>query len=164
LGAGVRLGGGPGTCDRLGRSGVDLPGLRRPPPGYAHDRLGTGALWPLPRDDRARSGTSGLRGRCRGRADRAGRGAGGQPVGAGGLLMLGKFTFLLDGMHRVPILGGSRIPVRYHLWVSLAVAAMAAVGVDRLSRPGRVRLGGAVATLAAMALASVPILVYVYGP
>ena len=48
---------------------------------------------------------------------------------------------LFDFMNRVPVVGSSRIPVRYHLWVSLAVAALAGVGVDRLSRPGRVRLG-----------------------
>ena len=59
-------------------------------------------------------------------------------AGVGGVLMLGRFTLLFDAMPRVPILGSSRIPVRYHLWVSLAVAALAAVGVDRLARPGRV--------------------------
>ena len=57
-------------------------------------------------------------------------------AGLGGVLMLGRYTFLFDRMHRVPSSGSARIPVRYHLWVSLAVAALAAVGVDRLSRPG----------------------------
>jgi Bacterial membrane protein YfhO len=85
-------------------------------------------------------------------------------AGLGGMLMLGKFTFLLDAMNRVPILGSSRIPVRYHLWVSLAVAALAAVGADRLARPGRVRLRGAVATIAALAALSIPIMLYVYEP
>ena len=51
--------------------------------------------------------------------------------------MLGKFTFLFDLAHRIPVLGSSREPVRFHLWVSLAVAALAAVGVERLARPGR---------------------------
>ena len=47
----------------------------------------------------------------------------------GGLFMMGGYTILFDFMHRVPILGSSRIPVRYHLWVTTAVAALAAVGV-----------------------------------
>ncbi len=69
-------------------------------------------------------------------------------AGIGGVLMLGRYTFLLDLMHRVPIVGSSRIPVRFHLWVALATSALAAVGVDRLARPGAVRLRGAVATAA----------------
>ncbi|MGC4015838.1 MAG: hypothetical protein QM755_15140 [Luteolibacter sp.] len=58
----------------------------------------------------------------------------------GGLLMLGKFTFLFDHANAIPILGSSREPVRFHLWVALAVAVLAAVGVERLARPGAVRL------------------------
>jgi len=58
--------------------------------------------------------------------------------------MLGRFTLLFDVAHKIPIFGSSRIPVRYHLWVSLAVAALAGVGVDRLSRPGVVRLRAAI--------------------
>lgn len=85
-------------------------------------------------------------------------------AGIGGVLMLGRFTLLFDAMPRVPILGSSRIPVRYHLWVSLAVAALAAVGVDRLARPGRVSLRGAVALVAVLVVVSVPILAYVYRP
>ena len=57
-------------------------------------------------------------------------------AGVGGVLMLGKFTFLFDLAHKIPVLGSSREPVRFHLWVSLAVAALAAVGVERLARPG----------------------------
>ena len=65
--------------------------------------------------------------------------------------MLGRFTFLFDHAHRIPVLGSSRIPVRFHLWVSLAVAALAAVGVDRLARPGRGPApGGASASSAAL--------------
>jgi hypothetical protein len=82
----------------------------------------------------------------------------------GGLLMLGRFTFVFDFMHRVPVLGSSRIPVRYHLWVSLAVAALAAVGVDRLGRPGGVRLRGATLTGGFLIVASIAILVAVYTP
>ncbi|MEO6810025.1 MAG: YfhO family protein, partial [Isosphaeraceae bacterium] len=85
-------------------------------------------------------------------------------AGVGGLFMLGRYTFLFDYMHRFPALGRGRIPVRYHLWVALAVSALAAVGVDRLSRPGLVRLRGALVVLSVMILASIPILIYVYAP
>ncbi len=84
--------------------------------------------------------------------------------GLGALLMLGRFTFLFDHMRSVPVVGSTRIPVRYHLWVTLAVAALAAVGVDRLSKPGRVRLGGAVGLVTVMALVSAAIAFHVYGP
>jgi Bacterial membrane protein YfhO len=85
-------------------------------------------------------------------------------AGLGSLFMLGRYTCLFDYMNLVPIVGSSRIPVRYHLWVSLAVAALASVGVDRLGRPGRVRLGGAFAFVVAMVVASAAILIYVYLP
>lgn len=85
-------------------------------------------------------------------------------VGIGGLFMLGRYTFLFDYMHRIPAFGRGRIPVRYHLWVVLAVSTLAAVGLDRLSRPGLVRLRGALAVVLVMVLASIPILVYVYAP
>jgi hypothetical protein len=85
-------------------------------------------------------------------------------AGVGGILMLGKFTVLFDRAHLIPILGSSRIPVRLHLWVSLAVAALAAVGVDRLARPGPVRLRPALIVMAWLVLASLPILYYVYEP
>ena len=39
--------------------------------------------------------------------------------------------------HKIPILGSSREPVRFHLWAAMGVAALAAVGVERLVRsPG----------------------------
>ncbi len=82
----------------------------------------------------------------------------------GVLLMLGRFTFLMDFMHRVPVVGSSRIPVRFHLWVSLASAALVAVGVDRLSRPGSVRLRGPVLFVLVLILASVAILCLLYRP
>jgi hypothetical protein len=85
-------------------------------------------------------------------------------AGVGGLMMLGRFTFLFDQAHRVPIAGSSRIPVRFHLWVALATAALSAVGVDRLARPGKVRLRGALAAMGVLILVSIPILVYVYTP
>ena len=82
----------------------------------------------------------------------------------GGILMLGKFTFLYDYAHRIPVLGSSREPVRFHLWVSLAVAALAAVGVERLGRPGEVRLRSAAILALFLVAASIPILLYVYAP
>ena len=82
----------------------------------------------------------------------------------GSLLMLGKFTFLFDQLHRVPILGSSRIPVRFHLWVSLAIAALAAVGVDRLSKAGPVRLRWGVGFALLIVAASIPLMIHVYGP
>ena len=52
-------------------------------------------------------------------------------IGIGGVLMLGKYTCLFDYANRLPILGSSREPVRFHVWVSLGVAALAATGVER---------------------------------
>jgi hypothetical protein len=85
-------------------------------------------------------------------------------AGIGGVLMLGRFTFLFDHAHEVPIAGSSRIPVRFHLWVSLATAALAAIGVDRLARPGPVRLRLALGTMVLMIVLSIPILIYIYAP
>src|SRR5262249_60090694 len=82
----------------------------------------------------------------------------------GGLLMLGRFTFLFDVAHRIPVAGSSRIPVRFHLWVSLAAAALAGVGVDRLEREFDVRLRVPGVLVAALVVASVPILIAVYQP
>src|SRR5262249_44647729 len=81
-----------------------------------------------------------------------------------GLLMLGRFTMVFDALYRRPVFGSSRIPVRYHLWLALAVAALAAVGADRLARPGPVTLRGALWTLFWLVLLSIPILIYVYSP
>lgn len=85
-------------------------------------------------------------------------------TGLGVLLMLGRYTILMDYANRVPVIGSSRIPVRFHLWVSLAVAALAAVGVDRLGQGGVIRLRGAFALVGLLVVASIPILVYVYMP
>ncbi len=82
----------------------------------------------------------------------------------GSVLMLGRFTILFDVAHRIPVIGSSRIPVRFHLWVSLAVAALGAIGADRLARPGSVNLRGAIATIAWLTLLSIPILLYLYWP
>ena len=85
-------------------------------------------------------------------------------TGIGVTLMLGRFTFLFDQMHRVPILGSSRIPVRYHLWVSLAVAALAAVGIDRLAADRPVRLRGAFGFVLLLIAISVPLALWIYEP
>ena len=84
--------------------------------------------------------------------------------GVGVLFMLGRYTCLFDSMNLVPIVGSSRIPVRYHLWVSLAVASLAGVGVDRLARPGRVRLGWMIGFGVAIVAASAAIMVRDYLP
>ena len=82
----------------------------------------------------------------------------------GGVLMLGKYTFLFDFVNQIPVVGSSREPVRFHLWVSLAVAALAAVGVERLARPGFVRLRWALILIAALIAISIPVLLYLYAP
>lgn len=40
------------------------------------------------------------------------------------VFMLGRFTFVMDFWYKIPVLGSSRIPVRYHLWATLATAAL----------------------------------------
>jgi hypothetical protein len=82
----------------------------------------------------------------------------------GGLLMLGKFTLIFDHATSIPVLGSSREPVRFHLWVSLAVAALAAVGVERLGRLGEVRLKYAGALVLLLIAVSIPILLHIYSP
>jgi hypothetical protein len=85
-------------------------------------------------------------------------------AGLGGVLMLGRFTFLFDRAHQIPVLGSSREPVRFHLWFSLAAAALAAVAVERLARSGAIRLRGACFLALLLILASIPILVNLYTP
>ncbi len=82
----------------------------------------------------------------------------------GGLLMLGRYTVALRPRHRIPIAGSSRIPVRFHLWVSLAVAALASVGVDHLERGLPLRPRAAFWLVFALIVASIPILLYAYTP
>jgi hypothetical protein len=85
-------------------------------------------------------------------------------LGTGAILMLGRFTVLFDFAHKVPVLGSSREPVRFHLWVSLGVAALAAVGVERLERPGVVSLRGGLILAGILVILSIPILGYLYAP
>ncbi len=82
----------------------------------------------------------------------------------GGVLMLGKYTFLFDYANLIPVVGSSREPVRFHLWLSLAVAALAAIGVERLARPGPVRIRLAVIVVASLIAVSIPIMIYIYAP
>jgi hypothetical protein len=85
-------------------------------------------------------------------------------VGVGSILMLGKFTALFDFAHWIPVAGSSREPVRLHLWVSLGVAALAAVGVERLGRRGVVSLRGGLVLALLLVVVSIPILCYLYSP
>ena len=85
-------------------------------------------------------------------------------VGIASVLMLGRFTCLFDFAHRIPILGSSREPVRFHLWLSLAAAALAAVGVERLGRPGAVSLCGGLVLAGVLVALSIPIMIYLYLP
>ncbi len=82
----------------------------------------------------------------------------------GSVLMLGRFTLLFDHANKLPIFGSSRIPVRFHLWVALAVAALAGVGVDRLERGFPVRLRAAAWLVGVILVSSLAILCYVYAP
>jgi hypothetical protein len=85
-------------------------------------------------------------------------------AGAAGMMMLGRFTFLMDLFPHIPIVGSGRIPVRYHLWLVVAVSALAAVGADRLVRPGGVQLRGVFLVFGILVVASIAILAYTYAP
>jgi hypothetical protein len=85
-------------------------------------------------------------------------------IGLGCILMLGKFTLLFDYAHWVPVLGSSREPVRFHVWVSLGVAALAATGVERLGRPGVVSLRNGLLLVGVLVALSIPIMIYIYAP
>jgi hypothetical protein len=85
-------------------------------------------------------------------------------IGLAAILMLGRFTFLFDQANHIPVLGSSREPVRFSLWVSLGVAALAAVGVERLGRPGTVSLRGGLILAGVLVVLSIPIMIYIYHP
>ena len=85
-------------------------------------------------------------------------------IGLGAILMLGRFTFLFDQANHIPVLGSSREPVRFSLWVSLGVAALAAAGVERLGRPGAVSLRGGLILAGVLIALSIPIMIYIYHP
>jgi hypothetical protein len=84
--------------------------------------------------------------------------------GVGLLLMFGRFTFLMDHFHQIPLIGRGRVPVRFHLWVAVSAAALSAEGVDRLARSNDLRLRGPTITLGLLALVSVAILASIYDP
>ena len=54
--------------------------------------------------------------------------------------------------------------MRFHLWVSLGVAALAALGVERLGRPGVVSLRGGLVLAGMLVALSIPIMIYIYVP
>jgi Bacterial membrane protein YfhO len=85
-------------------------------------------------------------------------------VGLAVVLMLGRFTFLFDYAHRIPILGSSREPVRFHVWAAMGTAALAAVGVERVLRGPGVSLRPGLIVAVWLIMLSIPILLYVYAP
>ena len=54
--------------------------------------------------------------------------------------------------------------MRFHVWFSLGVAALAATGVERLARPGFVSLRGGLMLAAVLVSLSIPIMIYIYAP
>ncbi len=85
-------------------------------------------------------------------------------IGVALVLMLGKFTCLLDYAHRIPILGSSREPVRFFIWATLGIAALAAVGVERLERTNNVSLRQGLILAGMLVVLSIPILCVLYAP
>lgn len=79
------------------------------------------------------------------------------------VLMLGKFTCIFDYANLLPVAGASREPVRFHVWAAMSVAALAAVGIERIARGGA-SLTPAVIVTAVIISISIPILVYDYLP
>lgn len=81
------------------------------------------------------------------------------------VFMLGRFTIVMDFWHRVPVLGSSRIPVRYHLWATLATAALVATGLSQvMTEPGKIRLRKPLLILALFAIAGVLIFAWTMIP
>ena len=85
-------------------------------------------------------------------------------IGLALILMLGRFTFLFDYANRIPILGSSREPVRFHLWAAIGVAALAAFGVERLTQNAGVSLRPGLIVAGWLIILSIPILFTVYAP
>jgi hypothetical protein len=85
-------------------------------------------------------------------------------IGLAVVLMLGRFTCLLDYAHRIPILGSSREPVRFQIWAAFGIAALAAVGVERLERSSQVSLRRGLVVAGVIVLLSGLILVFLYAP
>lgn len=85
-------------------------------------------------------------------------------AGLASILMLGRHTFLMDQLQKIPVLGSSREPVRLHLWATFALAALAAVGVDRLAVAPRVPWRRVLLLMLLAVLIALPILWWVYTP
>ena len=63
-----------------------------------------------------------------------------------------------------PILGSSREPVRFFIWATLGIAALAAVGVERLERSNNVSLRQGLILAGMLVVLSIPILCVLYAP
>jgi Bacterial membrane protein YfhO len=85
-------------------------------------------------------------------------------VGLSLILILGKFTFLFDYAHKIPILGSSREPVRFHLWAAISVAALTAVAVERLGRSDGISLRPGIILAGWIIVLCIPIVLAVYAP
>jgi Bacterial membrane protein YfhO len=85
-------------------------------------------------------------------------------IGIALVLMLGRFTCLFDYAHFIPILGSSREPVRFQIWAAVGIAALAAVGVERLEQGDGVSLHQGLVVAGSLVLFSIPILCFLYAP
>lgn len=78
------------------------------------------------------------------------------------VFMLGRFTFVMDFWYKIPVLGSSRIPVRYHLWATLATAALASQAFVLFEdRSQKIRLKRPLAILGLFALMAIGL--YAWG-
>ena len=80
------------------------------------------------------------------------------------VFMLGRFTIVMDFWHHIPVLGSSRIPVRYHLWATLATAALASQGLSSIMAGERIRLRKPLWILGLVALLSIAIFAWGMTP
>jgi len=78
--------------------------------------------------------------------------------------MLGRYTCLFDSMNLVPVVGSSRFRCGITSGSRWRSRPWRAVGVDRLARPGRVRLGWMFGFGVAIVAASAAIMVRDYIP
>ena len=78
--------------------------------------------------------------------------------------MLGKFTVLFDHAQRDPDPGQLARAGAIPPLGGAGVAALAAVGVERLGRPGAVSLRGGLILAGLLVVLSIPIMVCIYSP
>ena len=76
--------------------------------------------------------------------------------------MLGKFTCLFDYAHRIPVLGSSREPVRFHVWVRWAWPRWRPLASNGSGGPAVSLRGGLILAGVLVAL-SIPIMIYIYA-